>query len=118
MSCTGSGVLSGASAKSAAEKIEQQSQALRKLQRRQSDPDSLGLFNGVDLTEGAAQNLVQKILSGATTQRFGRLKMSGFAGERGLAIYDAAGSGILVRLEDGQFITFLEEARGLGNIFR
>ncbi len=62
--------------------------------------------------------MVRQIMESATTQRFGRLKMSGFAGERGIAIYNSAGQGVLVRQADGMFITFLEEPRGLGNIFR
>ncbi len=57
-------------------------------------------------------------MNNAATQRFGRLKSSGLAGERGIAIFDGAGRGILVRQSDGFFITFLEEPRGLGNIFR
>ncbi len=96
----------------------QLSQALRKLQRRQGDANGLGLFNNVSLTEEGAHGAVRDILSNATTQRFGRLKMSGFAGQRGIAIFDGSGRGILVRQSDGAFITFLEEARGLENVFR
>jgi hypothetical protein len=92
--------------------------ALRKLQRRVGDPDNLGLFDDVPLTDDAAVGIVRNIMENATTQRFGRLKMSGFAGERGIALFNDAGQGVLVRQSDGAFITFLEEPRGLGNIFR
>jgi len=103
---------------SARRSVGQGSAALRKLQRRINDSNSVGLFSHIPLEEESAIRLVGDILNNAVTQRFGRLRMSGFAGERGIAFYNNAGRGVLVRQSDGHFITFLEEPRGLRNIFR
>lgn len=94
------------------------SQALRKLQRRLSDPDSIGLFDSVPLTEESAQGLVREILTKATSKQFGRLRLSGMEGQRGIVFFDDAGRGVLVRASDGKFITFVEGHRGLGGFFR
>jgi hypothetical protein len=107
-----------ATVESARRRVGDITAARRKLQRRRDDAQSLGLFNDIPLDDEAAVATVRRIMENGTTQRFGRLKMSGFAGERGIAIYNDAGQGVLVRQSDGMFITFLEEPRGLGNIFR
>src|SRR5262249_4998691 len=93
------------------------SQALRKLQRRQGDPQSLGLFKDIPLTEDSAIATIRQILEGSTSSQFGRLKISGFEGEKGIVFFDSAGRGVLVRASDNTFITFIEGARGLAGVF-
>lgn len=104
---------------SAPENLESISHGLRKLQRRvEGDSASLGLFNEIPLNESAANDLIYNIMENAVTQRNGRLKMSGYAGERGIAFFDEFGRGVLVRKKDAHFITFIEEPRGLKGVFR
>jgi hypothetical protein len=95
------------------------SEAVRKLQRRQGDPDSLRLFNGIKLSDNEAEKLIRDIVAGENNRVVGELAISGpFKGQEGIAIFDASGRGILVDEATNTFITFLEEARGFTNIFK
>ncbi|WP_187345732.1 RHS repeat-associated core domain-containing protein [Sorangium cellulosum] len=93
------------------------SEALRKLQRRQGDPKRMGLFDSIATTEEAAQGAVREILQNSTSRQFGRMKLSGYVGEKGIVFFDDAGRGVLVRASDSQFITFIEGPRGLSGVF-
>lgn len=100
------------------------SRAQQKLQRRHFDPDSSvnALWRGIDFKSASAtDDLVLSILQGERHGgRFvGTMKMADpqFLGQRGIAIFDQTGRGVLVRESDSSFITFLEQSRGLGNIF-
>ncbi|XYH99958.1 SpvB/TcaC N-terminal domain-containing protein [Sorangium sp. So ce1128] len=93
------------------------SEALRKLQRRQGDSKRMGLFDSIPLTEDAAQGAVREILQSSTSRQFGRMKLSGYVGEKGIVFFDDAGRGVLVRASDSQFITFIEGPRGLSGVF-
>jgi len=92
-----------------------QSEAVRKLQERQNDARKTGLFDGIDL--GDADTLVDSVLEDAITQQSGRLRLEGYQGDRGIAFFNSAGQGIVVRQSDALFITFLESTRGLHGIF-
>ncbi len=76
-----------------------------------------GLFNDVPLTEEAAHETVRQIVGNAATSQFGRLKVSGFEGRKGIAFFDDTGRGVLVQASDNTFITFLEGPRDVGGVF-
>lgn len=103
-------------------KQSQPSQGVRKLQRRQGDKDSAGLFGrpekGVKITQEKVEGLIDDIFADQASVLGGEITTGGpFKGAKASVVFDSQGRGV-VFTEAGDFVTFVEETRGLSTVMK